>query len=109
MIVITGNEYLQVDTNSSSPLNFFANVVTEFRMADWSQDHTFTLQVSVSSTNKRLIPVPTNPLWEIRIKQVIVHNISSQQCEVTISYFNGSVLMDIWKQIVQPGVTRCMG
>jgi len=109
MIVITGNEYIQIDTDSPSDLNCLANVTTEFRQAGWTQDHTMTLQVSASSENKKLIPPPLNPLWETRLKQIIIHNISSQQYNVTVSYFSNNVLMEIWKQPIQPGATRCLG
>jgi len=109
MLITTKTEYVQVSTNSTSLLNFFANIETIFRRTDWKQKHTLTLQVSVDSTNKQLIPPPRNPEWENHIHEIIVHNISSAQCEVTVSYFNGSQLMDIWKQTIQPGVTRCMG
>ncbi len=109
MIVCTKTEYIQVSTDSSVPLNFFCNLETHFRQVDWQQKHTLTLQVSASSTNKRLVPPPINPLWENYIHEIIVHNIGTQQCQVTVSYFNGSQLMDIWKQTIQPGITRCMG
>ncbi len=108
MIVITGTQHLSIDTDSPSPLNFLANVVTEFRQANWQQDHTLTLQASEDSENKKLIPPPVNSLWEVRLKQIIIHNVSSSQCTVSVSYYNGFVSMKLWEQIIQPGVTRCM-
>jgi hypothetical protein len=108
MIVITGNEYLEIDTDSPVSINFLANVVTEFRQAGWEQDHTLTLQASATSDNKKLIPPPLNSLWEIRLKQIIIHNVNSSQVTVSVSYYNGFVSMKLWEQVIQPGVTRCI-